>query len=74
MERAAGAHLERQTSPSRLRIILRQEILPEPPINDDRLAELADEDVRGLEIAVDHALAVGICDGLGGGAHVRQER
>jgi hypothetical protein len=49
-------------------------VLGEAPVDDDGLAELADEDVGGLEVAVDDALAVGVGDRLGDGEHVGQER
>src|SRR4051794_783219 len=32
--------------------------LRQPPIDDQRLAELAEHDVGGLQVAVDHALTV----------------
>ena len=53
---------------SRLRGDLGQ-LLGQSPIDDERLAELAEHDVFGLEVAVDHALAVGVGDGL---AHALQ--
>ena len=37
----------------------------EAPVDDDRLAELADDHVRWLEVAVDHAFAVRVADGVG---------
>ena len=49
-------------------------IAREAPVDHDGLAERADHDVRGLEIAVDHALAVRVTDGVGDRDHVWQER
>ncbi|MCY0991956.1 hypothetical protein OV203_32765 [Nannocystis sp. ILAH1] len=49
------------------------EVLGEAPVDHDGLAELADEDVGGLEVAVDDAPAVRVGDGLGGSEDVRQE-
>ena len=51
-----------------------REVFREAPIDDDGLAELADEDVRRLEVAVDHALGVRVRDRVGHGDHLRQQR
>ena len=52
----------------------RAQILGQPPVDDDGLAERADEDVARLEVAVDDPLVVRVGDRLGGGDHVRQQR
>ena len=49
------------------------QVLGEAPVDDDGLAELADEDVGGLEVAVDDAVAVGVSDGVCGGDHLREQ-
>ncbi len=48
-------------------IVLRPEVLGEPPVHDNRLAELTDDNVRGLEISVYDTLVVRISDGLSNG-------
>ena len=48
-------------------------IAREAPVDDDGLAERADDDVRRLEVAVDHALAVRVADRVGDRDHVRQQ-
>jgi hypothetical protein len=47
--------------------------LGDSPVDDDRLAERADQHVRGLEVAVDHALLVSECESLGHRDDVGQE-
>ena len=47
----------------------RAQILRQAPVDDDGLAERADQDVAGLEVAVDDALIVRVGDRLGGGDH-----
>jgi hypothetical protein len=49
------------------------ERLREAPVDQHRLAELADEDVRRLDVAVNDAAFVGVRDRVGGGDQVRQE-
>ena len=58
----------------RRRSLERAELLREPPVDHDGLAERADEHVRRLEIAVDDALAVRVRERVGDGDDVRQER
>ncbi len=60
-------------SPARVDRRLGGEILGEAPVDDHRLAERADEDVGGLEVAVDDALAVRVGHGLGHRHHVREQ-
>ena len=57
---------------ARVRIVLADH-LREAPVDHHGLAELADEDVRGLEVAVDHAAAVRVGHGVDRGEHVRQQ-
>ena len=38
--------------------------LREPPIDDQGLTVIADDDVRRLQVAVQHAAAVGVVDGI----------
>ena len=52
----------------------RVEILREPPIDDHGLAELADQHVARLEIAMDDALAVRVRHRVGDREHARQQR
>ena len=52
----------------------RAQILGQAPVDDDRLAEGADQDVARLEVAVDDALVVRVRDRLGDGDDVRQQR
>ncbi|MCY1061701.1 hypothetical protein [Nannocystis sp. SCPEA4] len=49
------------------------EVLRQAPVDHDSLAELAHQDVGGLEVAMDDLLAVRVGDGLGGGEDVRQQ-
>jgi len=49
-----------------------REIFGEPPVDDDGLAEVTDEDIRRLEIAVDDLFAVRVRHRIGDGDHVRQ--
>jgi hypothetical protein len=49
------------------------ELLGEAPVDHDGLAELADQDVVGLEVAVDDALGVGEGEGLGDRQDVGEE-
>jgi hypothetical protein len=46
----------------------------QPPVDDHGLAEAADQDVRRLQVPVDHAALVGVGDRLGGGQHRSEER
>ena len=55
----------RGTAPSTSPASRRAQILREPPVDHDGLAELADEHVRRLEIAVDDALAVRVRERVG---------
>jgi hypothetical protein len=55
----------------RLRAIGLADDLREAPVDDHGLAVLADEDVRGLEIAVDHAALVGMRHGIDRREHRR---
>jgi hypothetical protein len=48
------------------------EILRESPVDHDGLTELADHDVRRLEVAMDHAMRVRVRDRLGSDDHRRQ--
>ncbi len=61
-----------------------REVLGKPPVDDDRLAVVADEDVRRLEVAVDHRTVVRVgervddrdhawkeCESLGDGRQLR---
>ena len=50
------------------------EILREAPVDHDGLAELADQHVRRLEVAMDDALAVRVRERIGDRDHVRQQR
>jgi len=43
----------------------------ETPVDHDGLAEIADQDVRGLQIAMDHAAPVRVRDRLGCGDDMR---
>ena len=71
-EHGAGAGLDRIAAgrgggAGRRRIVVGVvDRLGEPPVDHDGLAELADEDVGRLEIAVDHAAGVGVGDRLRG--------
>ncbi len=40
--------------------------LGDPPIHDESLAERAEHDVLGLQVAMDDPAAVGVCDGIAG--------
>ena len=51
----------------------RADDLGEAPVDHQRLAERAQEDVAGLQIAVDHAPAVGIGDGVADGDEPAQQ-
>jgi hypothetical protein len=50
------------------------QVLGQPPVDDRGLAELADDHVRRLEVAVDDLLAVGVGDGVGDRDDVRDQR
>src|SRR5262249_26024458 len=54
-------------------VVGRGEILGEAPVDDDGLAELTDDDVRGLEVAVDDVAVVCVGDGVGHGDDVMKE-
>src|ERR1043165_3256522 len=49
------------------------EVFGQAPVDDDRLAEGADDDIGGLEVAVDDVAAVGVGDGVGDGDDVVEE-
>jgi hypothetical protein len=70
-EIVAGAVAERALGEHRL--LAARQILGEPPVDDDGLAELADDHVGRLEIAVDDLAAVRVGDRVGHGDHVVQE-
>ena len=55
-------------------VVLRIEILGQPPIDHHGLAVRADEEVRRLEITVDDALGVCVGESVGHGEDVRQKR
>jgi hypothetical protein len=61
-----------RAAPGRRRLDLGQ-VLGQAPVDHDGLAELADQHVRRLEVAVDDLLAVRIGDRLRRGEHVRQQ-
>jgi hypothetical protein len=50
------------------------ELRGQPPVDEHRLAELADQDVVGLEIAVEDAARVDVGDRVGHRQHVRHQR
>jgi hypothetical protein len=43
--------------------------MPEPEIDENRPVRAVQQDVRGLDVAVDEPLAVGVIDGLGHVGH-----
>jgi hypothetical protein len=48
------------TRPYPINVVLAVTDLREAPVHDEHLAEVADHDVRGLEVAVDHAAGVSV--------------
>ena len=69
LERVRGIHEHRHPG-----LLDLADDLREAPVDHDRLAEISDEDVRRLDVAVDDPSLVRVRDRLRRGHHVRDER
>ncbi len=72
-----GGHVRRRRGGVAELVVLQlglADLLGQPPVDHERLAEGAEEDVVGLEVPVQHALVVGVGDGLAHGGDRREQR